>query len=238
MPNWFEGDHLMTQEELDKLEFEQTGKITKIEPVKKGKKFKKRRDWVEIGEDMNPTRDIRNTRGILRRQFYSKHRISHNDLMNIIKDYSGYNKYEIDDILYYAAIAIAEIIATGRAVHFRGVGYFTPRKRKPFKLRSAFQHGRVHLAKPKTSINCRADTFMKNMLNLPEDYLKSLIELPREKHKGFVRKFIDIYNTEDAEMEYENEDEIVPSEIIADSELELMNEGANTDSVKDFEEDE
>lgn len=130
----------------------------------------KRKDWVKEGPSQSILRGIRS----VKHNQYSE-RLSHSDLMDLIKEYSGYHKYEIEDILYFTAVAIAEIIASGRAVQFKGVGYFAPKQRKPFKFRNAFFEGRKTLTNPRKSISLAPDILMRNLLNLPEETLDLII---------------------------------------------------------------
>lgn len=130
----------------------------------------KRKDWVCEGPQQNILRGIRS----IKHGQYSE-RLSHNDLMDLIKEYSGYHKYEIEDVLYFTAVAIAEIIASGRAVHLKGVGYFAPKIRKPFKFRNALFNGKKTLTKPRKSISLAPDPLCKNLLNLPEETLDLII---------------------------------------------------------------
>lgn len=132
--------------------------------------MKKRKDWVKEGPNQNILRGIRSKK----HNQYSE-RLSHNDLMDLIKEYSGYHKYEIEDVLYFTAVAIAEIIASGRAVQFKGVGYFAPKQRKPFKFRNAFFDGKKTLTNPRKSISLAPDHLCKNFLNLPEETLDLII---------------------------------------------------------------
>lgn len=130
----------------------------------------KRKDWVVEGPSQDVLRGIRTKK----HKQYSE-RLSHNDLMDLVKEYSGYHKYEIEDILYFTAVAIAEIIASGRAVHVKGVGYISPKTRKPFEFRNAFFDGKKTLTKPKKGVSIAPDHFMKNLLNLPEETLDVII---------------------------------------------------------------
>lgn len=130
----------------------------------------KRKDWVTEGP---PQSILRGIRSVKHNQY--NERLSHNDLMDLIKEYSGYHKYEIEDVLYFTAVAIAEIIASGRAVHFKGVGYFAPKVRKPYRFKNTLFDGRRTLTKPRKSISLAPDILCKNLLNLPEETLDLII---------------------------------------------------------------
>lgn len=136
----------------------------------------KRKDWVTEGPPQNILRGIRSVK---HRQY--NERLSHNDLMDLIKEYSGYHKYEIEDVLHFTAVAIAEIIASGRAVHFKGVGYFAPKVRQPYTFKNPLFDGKETLTKPRKSISLAPDHLCKNLLNLPEETLDLIIN---EKLKG------------------------------------------------------
>jgi len=129
-----------------------------------------RKSWVKYGDKMDITRDIRCT------GFYEQERLSHKDLIDLVAEYSNYHKYEVEDILHYVAVGIAEILQSGRGVHFRGLGYFMPMKRKPYKFKNAFFNGKKTLTNPKQSMSVRPDYYMKNSLNDPELLLQRLSE--------------------------------------------------------------
>ena len=105
------------------------------------------------------------------------------ELIELIKEYSGYHKYEIQDILYFTAVAIAEIVASGRAVQFKGVGYFSPKQRNEYAFKNAFFDGDITVAKPKKSMSLAPDHFAKNLLNLPKEELELIIN-DKLKSKG------------------------------------------------------
>lgn len=140
--------------------------------------MKKRKDWVEEGPKQAVLRNIRTKK---HKQY--NERLGHSDLAELVKEYSGYHKYEVEDILYYTAIAIAEIIASGRAVQFRGVGFISPRIRKSYTFPNAFLDGAISTTNPKRSISLKADHYMLNMLNLPEETLDLIINDKLKKEK-------------------------------------------------------
>ena len=127
-----------------------------------------RKSWVKYGDKMDISRDIRCT------GFYEQERLSHKDLINLVAEYSKYHKYEVEDILHFVAVGIAEILQSGRGVHFKGLGYFMPKKRTPYKFKNAFLNGKKTMTNPRQSMSCRPDHYMKYSLNDPELLLQRL----------------------------------------------------------------
>lgn len=90
--------------------------------------------------------------------------ISHKQLVELIANSSGYNQYEVQDILLHLACNLQEAIKEGYTVRVKGLGDFYTKKPYTRKFRSAMLDKEVEVTTKVTPI-LKGDIYMLNYLN-------------------------------------------------------------------------